>query len=84
MRLRLTAKILAFILSGITCVCLADEKPNIVITEYPEVVQELQGAIEAFQKDLNEHLLDAPYDAGHPHYKETRGGKRSKKKHEKK
>ena len=31
MRLSLTAKILAFILSGITYVCLADEKPNIVI-----------------------------------------------------
>ena len=31
MRLSLTAKILAFILSGIAYVCLADEKPNIVI-----------------------------------------------------
>ena len=31
MRLRLIAKILAFLLSGIAYVCLADEKPNIVI-----------------------------------------------------
>ena len=55
-----------------------------VAAEYPEVVQELQGAIEDFQKDLSEHSLDAPYDAGQALYKETREGKRSKKKREKK
>ena len=55
-----------------------------VSAEYPEVVQELQGAIEAFEKDLSQHSLDAPYDAGQALYKETREGKRSKKKREKK
>jgi len=55
-----------------------------VAAEYPEVVQELQGAIEAFQEDLSEHSLDAPYDAGQALYKETREGKRSKKKRKRK
>ena len=51
-----------------------------VATEYPEVVQELEAAIEAFQKDLDEHSLDAPFDAGQASYLKTKEKKSSKKK----
>ena len=55
-----------------------------VSAEYPEVVQELQGAIEAFQKDLDEHSLEASFDAGQAAYRENKEAKPSKKKGEKK
>ena len=51
-----------------------------VATEYPEVVQELEAAIEAFQKDLDEHSLDAPFDVGQASYLKTKEKKSSKKK----
>jgi len=50
-----------------------------VAAEYPEVVQELQGAIEAFQKDLDGHLLEAPFDAGQAAYKDGQEAKPSRK-----
>jgi arylsulfatase A len=50
-----------------------------VAAEYPEVVQELQDAIEAFQKDLDEHSLEAPFDAGQAAYKEGQVAKPSRK-----
>ena len=55
-----------------------------VATEYPHVVQDLQAAIEAFQKDLDAHSLEAPFDAGQVAYKERQEAKPSKKKREKK
>ena len=55
-----------------------------VAAEYPEVVQELEAAIEAFQEDLDEHSLEAPFDAGQAAYLKTREKKSSKKNREKK
>ena len=51
-----------------------------VAADYPEVVQELEAAIEAFQKDLDEHSLEAPFDAGQVAYKEGKEAKPSRKK----
>jgi len=51
-----------------------------VAAEYPEVVQELEAAIEAFQKDLDKHSLEAPFDAGQAAYKASKQKKPSKKK----
>ncbi|MEE1551394.1 MAG: hypothetical protein V1244_07190, partial [Nitrospinaceae bacterium] len=50
-----------------------------VTAEYPEVVKELEGAIEAFQKDLDKHSLEAPFDAGQSAYKKIKEEKPSKK-----
>ena len=55
-----------------------------VADDNPEVVQELQCAIKAFQKDLDEHSLEAPLDAGQTAYKEGKEGKASKKNRRKK
>ena len=55
-----------------------------VAAEHPEVVHELEAAIEAFQKDLDEHSLEAPFDAGQANYLKTKEKKPSKKKREKK
>jgi len=55
-----------------------------VAAEHPEVVQELEAAIEAFQKDLDQHSLEAPFDAGQAAYLKTREKKSSKKNREKK
>ena len=43
-----------------------------VATEYPEVVQELEAEIDAFQKDLDKHSLEAPFDAGQAAYLKTK------------
>jgi arylsulfatase A len=51
-----------------------------VAADHPEVLQELQGAIEAFQKDLDEHSLEAPFDAGQAAYKKGKEEKPSRKK----
>ncbi|MDB4394254.1 hypothetical protein N9Z67_02750 [Rhodopirellula sp.] len=50
-----------------------------VAAEYPEVVHELVSAIKAFQKDLDEHSLDARLDAGQTSYLKTKEKKPSKK-----
>ncbi|TWU32316.1 Arylsulfatase precursor [Novipirellula artificiosorum] len=55
-----------------------------VAAEHPEVVQELEAAIEAFQKDLDQHSLEAPFDAGQAAYLKTREKESSKKNREKK
>lgn len=51
-----------------------------VAPNHPEVVQELEVAIEAFQKDLDKHSLVAPFDAGQAAYKRSKEEKPSKKK----
>ncbi len=55
-----------------------------VAAEHPEIVQELQRAIELFQKDLDENSLEAPYDAGQAAYKgeqnKEKAAKNTKKK----
>lgn len=55
-----------------------------IAAEHPEVVQQLQRAIELFQKDLDENSLEAPYDAGQAAYKGEQNEKSSKKKNKKK
>jgi len=55
-----------------------------VAAEYPEVVQELEAAIGAFQKDLDEHSLEAPFDAGQAAFLKVKAQKPSKHKNKKK
>ena len=45
-------------------------------------MQEFQAAIEAFQKDLDEHSLEAPFDAGQAAYKAGKEARPSSKKRE--
>ena len=54
-----------------------------VAAEYPEVVRELQAAIEAFQEDLDHHSLEAPFDTGQAAYKKGRQATASRKKRRK-
>ena len=48
-------------------------------------MKELKRAIELFQKDLEEHSLEAPFDEGHAAYLKTKNkDKSSKEKRDKK
>lgn len=51
-----------------------------VADEYPEIVQELQSEMERFQKDLDEHSLEVPFDEGQAAYKgeDKKSSKKSK------
>ncbi len=56
-----------------------------VADEHPRVVKELKRAIELFQKDLEEHSLEAPFDEGQAAYLKTKNkDKSSKEKRDKK
>ena len=56
-----------------------------VADEHPGVVKELKRAIELFQKDLEEHSLEAPFDEGQAAYLKTKNkDKSSKEKRDKK
>jgi len=58
-----------------------------VASKYPEIVKELIAAIAAFQKDLDENSLKAPFDEGQAAYikiKESKGKSTKKKKDKKK
>jgi arylsulfatase A len=51
-----------------------------IADQHPEIVQKLARAIEVFQKDLDEHSLEAPYDAGQEAFLKTRKRKPGKNK----
>lgn len=55
-----------------------------VAADYPEVVQELQKALEAFQKDIDENSMEAPFDAGQAAYVELKNKKDKSSKKKKK
>lgn len=46
-----------------------------VADKYPEVLQELQKAMEAFQKDIDENSMEAPFDEGQAAYVEIKNKK---------
>ncbi|MDD7986578.1 sulfatase [Lentisphaera marina] len=54
-----------------------------VADKYPEVLQELQKAMEVFQKDIDENSMEAPFDEGQAAYVEIKNKKEKSSKDKK-